>query len=68
MQTSHSKHARDLKHKASAVNYAIAIQSKPQKAKNTQNSPKACQNNTKTCMDYSQGKLEWKAKTPSTLG
>ena len=43
--------------KSSEAIYTIAIQSKPQKAKNTKNSPKACQNNAKTCMDYSQGKL-----------
>lgn len=33
------------KYKTSEANYAIAIQSKPQEAKTTQNSPKACQNN-----------------------
>ena len=43
--------------KTSEAVYTIAIQSKPQKAKNTQKSPKACQNNAKTCMEYSQDKL-----------
>ena len=32
----------------------IAMQYMNQKAKATQNSPRACQNNAKTCMEYSQ--------------
>ena len=43
--------------KASQGIHTIAIQSKPQKVKNNQNNPKACQNNAKTCMEYSQDKL-----------
>ena len=49
------------KHKASKANCTTAVQSMKDMAKATQNSPRTCQNDTKTCMEGSQNKLAWRA-------
>ena len=54
--------------KASKANYTTAMQYMKHMANTTQNSPIACQNEAKTCMEKSQNKLAWRAKTTSMQG
>ena len=48
--------------------HAIATQGKLYLTKTSQNSPKVCQKNAKNMLKCSQNKLEWEAKSSSTLG
>ena len=43
--------------------YTIAMQCMKHMANTTQNSPRACQNDAKTCMEGSQNKLAWRARS-----
>lgn len=56
------------KHKASQAHCTTAMQYMNHMAKTTQNSPRACQNKPKTCMEYSQNKLAWRHEAWSMLG